>query len=219
MSGRALTEAGLRLLAAWALLSALGYFFGAELLAPLLPLFAFVAHVVQSDFVPALDVAGSGADATLRMAALVVRTIPLSADLAIAPATRVDYTTTHVFHALVPAVLLLSALFAWPVADRREAWLRAALGLPALLASLLLTTPLFLAGRFQMAIVDAAVRAGSQPQPGWLVDWVLFTEGGGRWLIPLAAALACIATARRLARPRVAPRASAPPHAAAGFPR
>jgi hypothetical protein len=205
MPRRRLAEIALRLLGAWALLSAAGYFWGRELLAPLLPAFSFVIALVQADFVPALDIAGSGGEAMLRMSARVVREIALPAGLHVPVLARIDYTSTHVFHALVPAVLLLAALAAWPATGRREALLRVVIGSAGLAIVMALTTPLFLAGRFQMWMGDmVASTGGARPGNSWLVDWALFTEGGGRWLIPLAVAAVCVmlaqAAARRLER-------------------
>jgi hypothetical protein len=178
----------------------LGFLFGRTLLEALLPLFRVVITLVQGDFAPTLDIAGVGGEMTVRMSAYTTRAIPLTADRLLLPGTPVNYTATSVLHALVPAVLLLTPLLAWPIGTWREGLSRGLLGVPAFFLVMLTTTPLFLAGRFQMAIGDMARRYGGQLDDTWLVRWAIFTEMGGRWLVPILAAVVCIVMAQRLAR-------------------
>jgi hypothetical protein len=178
----------------------LGFLFGRTLLEALLPLFRVVITLVQGDFAPTLDIAGVGGEMTVRMSAYTTRAIPLTADRLLLPGTPVNYTATSVLHALVPAVPLLTPLLAWPIGTWREGLSRGLLGVPAFFLVMLTTTPLFLAGRFQMAIGDMARRYGGQLDDTWLVRWAIFTEMGGRWLVPILAAVVCIVMAQRLAR-------------------
>lgn len=84
-----------------------------------------IIALAQDDFIPTLDIVGSGSDLTLRMSALTIKTIPLAGDRLLLPGTPVNYTTTSVLHILVPVVLLFTPLLSWPAAGWREAgcWL------------------------------------------------------------------------------------------------
>lgn len=187
-----------RLLLGWVLVSAAGFIFSREAVSPFLPYFSFVIHEVQHDFLPTLDITGHGGQIELRMSALAIRDIPLNSDRHIPALSRIDYTTTNLTHVLVPAVLLLSALVAWPVKNFHEIFYRIVFGVGALVIVMGLTTPLFLAGRFEMWLSDT----GAPSVSTWLVDWVIFTEGGGRWLLPIVAAVAAVSLARFLVQPR-----------------
>lgn len=182
----------IRLAASWLLLCAAGYFFGAQIVLACLPLFEVVISAVQSDFAPALDVVGSRAGAELRMSAILLRNVPLDHMRYLETASHIDYTTMELFHVLVPAVLLLGVLGAWPSRTPKELVMRALFGVPALVGVLGVTTALTLAGRFKMWLVEATAGSPVPMHEDWLVQWVLFNELGGRWLIPIAVGIACV---------------------------
>ena len=196
MAAPALGPLALRVLATWVLLSWLGLACAPELVAPLLPMFSAVLDMLLlGQFIPSLDLAGEGNGAVLRLSALTIRALPLPDDIYVPAMARLPHITTHLSHVLVPAILLACALVAWPARNRAEALLRVALGVVAMAPVMALTTPVTLAGRLHMLV--------SEPGPGnhrWLLDWVLFAEGGGRWLVPRVAAAACTTLAHRCVR-------------------
>ena len=182
------------------MLCAAGYFFGAQILLACLPLFGLVIGAIQSDFAPSLDVVGSRATAELRMSVILLRDVPLDQTRYLETASHIDYTTMDVFHVLVPLVLLLAVLAAWPIRSPKDLLVRALCGALALPAVLGLTTALTLAGRFKMWLVEATASSPFPVQENWLVQWVLFNELGGRWLIPIAVGIACVARSQGTTR-------------------
>ena len=63
-----------------------------------------------------------------------------------------------------------------------------------------LTTPLYLAGRVEMLIMQAAAAREMPAAPfhSSLVLWAVFTEMGGRWLLPIVLAVISIRLGRQL---------------------
>jgi hypothetical protein len=65
-------------------------------------------------------------------------------------------------------------------------------GLPGAIIVMAVTTPLFLAARVQMNTMQFALQMGGKPAKPFLIDWMIFTESGGRWLIPIVVGIVCI---------------------------
>jgi hypothetical protein len=183
----------IRLAACWLLLCWAGHFFGKQMVLACLPLFEVVIDLVQSDFAPALDVVGFRAGAELRMSAILLRNVPLDHTRYLETASHIDYTTMNVFHVLVPAVLLLGILGAWPIRTVKDLAMRVVFGALALIGVLGMTTAFTLAGRFKIWLVEATIGSPAPVHEDWLVQWVMFSELGGRWLIPIAIGIACVA--------------------------
>ncbi|MGE0373250.1 MAG: hypothetical protein AB7Q01_15395, partial [Gammaproteobacteria bacterium] len=98
--------------------------------------------------------------------------------------------------ALVPLVILVTAMAALPLRRSREwAWLAVA-ALPLGALTLVVTTPYQLVGLIDIAVQQYAHAAGiPRPEP-WRLRWMLFLEGGGRWVMPVVFALVGFAFAR-----------------------
>lgn len=186
----------LRLSAIWLVLCVAGYFLGSQILRACLPLVDFVISAIQSDFAPSLDVVGARGTAELRMSAILLRDVPLDHTRYLETARHVDYTTMDVFHVLVPPVILLAVLCAWNVYTLKDLLIRVLSGALALPTVLAMTTALTLAGRFKMWLIEATASGPFPMQEDWLIQWVLFNELGGRWLIPIAVGIACVAARR-----------------------
>lgn len=198
MHPRRFPEIALRLTFFWVLVSVLGLLWGRRLLELLLPLFDIVITVAQEDFAPTLEiVSDSDGEISLKMTALSVQNLHLAGAWYIQGGVTVSDFNTTLFHMMVPAVLLLTPLLAWPVIGWREALIRATAGIPAFLGVMLTTTPFFLIGRFDMYLSDQAARVGERPSDTWMIHWAIFTEMGGRWLLPIVAATVCILFAQR----------------------
>ncbi len=196
-----------RVVVVWAILCALAIGFGRQMLALALPLFDRTIEVVQDDFVARVEIAQDHGAWVLRMQPLLVRPLYLNANLAVPQGTRLRWFFTHVNHTLVPPLLLLMALLAWPVAGWRELAARLLTGVPVLVLVLALTVPILLVGQVQMMAAYLAVLAGAARREPVLVTLMVFMESGGRWLLPLAGGVLCIALGRWLqgARPRMQP--------------
>jgi hypothetical protein len=99
---------------------------------------------------------------------------------------------THLMHTLVPMVIELSVLLVWPVNAWRERFLLLLLGLVTSMIVLAATAPFVLIGNLEIYLQEMAVQAQvKRPEP-WTLTWMIFSEMGGRWLLPLVAAMLCI---------------------------
>ncbi len=62
------------------------------------------------------------------------------------------------------------------------------------------TVPVLLLGKLEISFQDIA-ETGQHPRPvPWFVEWMVFCEMGGRWLLAIAAAWLCIQLQRGLLR-------------------
>lgn len=101
--------------------------------------------------------------------------------------------TIHLQHALLPVVLLYTVLGAWPQPDWRRRMMAMLLGVPGALLAVALTTPFLLAGKVEMLLQERSALAGIVRAEPAVLRWMLFTEGGGRWLLAIVLALLVIA--------------------------
>ena len=95
----------------------------------------------------------------------------------------------NVIHALVPLVIFFCVVLAAPARNLYERGLPLALAFPIALAILLLTTPFQLVGLIEMAIQQHASGLGLERAEPFTLRWMILLEGGGRWVLPSAAAL------------------------------
>jgi hypothetical protein len=188
----------LRVLLTWAGLAVVLLIGGRVLLTAMLPLFNVFIDLMQPDFVPSLEIARDADGWVVRLRPLIAKAIAVGPGTIIPPGTRLDWFSTSLDHTLVPILLFFTALLSWPTTSAREWGLRVLTGLPALLVVLLLSAPILLIGRVQMWLTELAVRNGAPfHEPAW-VTFMIFMESGGRWLLPLVAAVACISAGRTL---------------------
>ena len=96
-------------------------------------------------------------------------------------------------HTLLPVVLLYTVLGAWPQPDWRRRMVVMLAGVPGALLALALTAPFLLAGKIEMLLQERAAAAGVPRAEPAILRWMLFTEGGGRWLLAIVLALVIIA--------------------------
>jgi hypothetical protein len=82
----------------------------------------------------------------------------------------------------------------------RQRLLLIGLGLLTSALVVMATLPALLLGKLEISFQDIA-ESGSNPRAvPWFVDWMVFCEMGGRWLLGIAAAWLCIQLQRRLIR-------------------
>lgn len=197
--GRLLRVVILRLTAAWLLLSLGLLAFGPATFEALLPVLKFVIDLLQPDLDATLRLALKAGDWNIEMEPLVVHPIRLARGRYLASGTHLGVWSTDLSHNLLPLALFLSAVLAWPVRRRLESMWRLALSTPVLLLLLVLSAPIVLAGQLEISIVRQAARLGVPTQEPGLVTFLVFMESGGCWLLPIAAAIGCIAGGRRWA--------------------
>ena len=198
MSRRFLRRLCLRTLLVWALVCLAMLALQRPLMASLLPYVDVIVRLLQSDFVASLRVVEVQGQCLIQLTPLLMRAVPLTNELALKPFVELEPFFVSVNHALVPLVLLIAAVGSWPVASYGEALVRMLLSVAALPLVLALTTPVLLVGRMQMAVVELALEHGATFHEPALVGLLIFMESGGRWLLPLALAVACVVASNRL---------------------
>jgi hypothetical protein len=187
----------LRLCAAWLVLSALGYWQGAAFLRLCAPLISATVRLIAPQLTSHVEIVTDQAQAEVLLDARVARPLRLDAQHVI-PTGQPLPSRANAIHALVPLVIFFCVAFAAPARDRRERALSLVLAFPIALTVLVLTTPFQLVGLIEMAIQQHADSRGIvRPEPLSLT-WMIFLEGGGRWLLPVAAALLNVSLAARL---------------------
>jgi hypothetical protein len=201
MNRRFLAMLGIRALVAWVVVGSVLLAVRLPLMTLLLPYFDLVIRLLQSDFSPSLRMVHEAGSWMIQMTPFLLRPVGLTDQLALRPFIALEPISVHVDHALVPLVLLVTAAASWPLAGRIEALVRVLLAVPAVAAALALTTPVLLAGRAQMSVVELALMHGASFHEPALVTLLIFMESGGRWLLALALAVACVVPAQRLCRP------------------
>ncbi len=191
---------GVRALVVWMIVCVAVFIAQRPLTALLLPYFELIVGLLQQDFTASLQLAQDGGQAVIRMTPFLLRPVALTDELALRPFVALAPFPVSVDHALVPLVLLMTGVASWPFAGIREAVVRLWLAIAAVPPVLALGTPVLLVGRQQIAFVEAALRQGAVFHEPGLVTLMIFMESGGRWLLPLVAAFACVVVSQRLCR-------------------
>lgn len=202
MNRRELLFLTLKGLLAWLVLSGLVLYFGERLITGLFPLLKAVMISMAPDLSPSLHVVKSvqsQLDASIELSVLALRPIYLNADHFIPPPTELK-SSAHLLHSFVPLVIEGSILLVWPVQHWRQRVLLLGSGLLAAVLVVVATLPAQLLGKLEIAFQDLA-ESGSNPRVvPWFVDWMVFCELGGRWLLGIAAAWFCIQIHRAFLR-------------------
>lgn|GEM_PF-1128610 len=181
-----------RLAVAWVGLSLALFVIGPALFEALLPLLKFLVDLMQPELDASLRLVHYGHDGVIEMRPLIVHPIRIGDGFYPPGGVLVERATTELVHQLLPSALYLSALLAWP-ARRKQEWVgRLALAIPVTTILVLLSTSLFLAGQLELVLVMQREQAGTLSREPWLVTFLIFMESGGRWLLPVLAAVATI---------------------------
>lgn len=202
MSRRELFVLTLKGLLAWLVLSGLILYFGEWLAKGLFPLLKAVMISMAPDLSPSLNLlksAQSQLDYSIELSAWVLQPIYLNANQFIPPPTVLK-SSAHLLHSFVPMVIEGSILLIWPVQHwRQRLWLLGS-GLLAAVLVIMATLPAQLLGKLEISFQDIAESGINPRQVPWFVDWMVFCELGGRWLLGIAAAWLCIQLQRGLLR-------------------
>lgn len=186
MRGHSLLRLSFSVLLAWSLLSVAGAFLGRYAIEPLMPVISIVSDALASSYTPIVVTH----DNEIVMTAAVDEPIYVHHNLTVHPGAKMT-AKIDVLHVLVPQVLLFTVLFVWPVGSWRERLRLLAMGLPASLAIAGLTVPFLLAGKIDVMLIEDARRAGEDYGTHFLAGWMVVSESGGRWLLPLLIAALC----------------------------
>ena len=202
MNQRELIVLLLKGLLAWLVLSVLVWYFGGGLIKALFPLLNAVMSSISPEISPGLkllNLAQSQLDASIELSAWTLRPIYLNEKQFIPPGTDLK-SSTHLLHVLVPMVIEGSILLVWPVQRWQQRAMLIGLGLLAAVLVVMAILPAHLLAQMEISFQDVALTA-DQPRPvPWFVDWMVFCEMGGRWLLGVLAAWLCIQLQRELLR-------------------
>ena len=184
-------------LLAWLVLSGLAWYAGAWLGQGLLPLIKAVIMTMTSEISPSLKLTPSDSYSTIELSAWVLKPIYINANQFIPPGTELK-SSTHLLHNLVPLVIEGSILLVWPVKCWSQRWVLMAFGLLTATLVILVTLPVLLLGLLEISFQDVALSGKNPRLAPWFVDWMVFCELGGRWLLAIAAAWLSIQIQRGL---------------------
>jgi len=186
MRGYSLLRLSVSVLLVWSLLSVAGVFLGRYAIAPLMPVVSMVSYALASSYTPMLV----SSEKDIVMTAYVNEPIYIHDNLTLNPGAKMT-AQADLMHVLVPQILLFTVLCVWPVGSWRERLTLLAMGLPASLAIAGLTVPFLLAGKIDVMLIEDARRAGEDYGTHFLAGWMVVSESGGRWLLPLIMASLC----------------------------
>lgn len=193
-----LKRSAIRLVAAWILLSAAGFWQGAELLRWCVPLLTGTVRIIAPELTSHVTILGQGPTAQILLDARVARPIRFDDTHGVGTGEALP-SRINVVHALVPLVILWSALLAMPARRARDRGLMLLLAVPVSAGVLAVTSPFHLVGLIEQSLQTYADSNGIPRSPPFALNWMIFLEGGGRWLLPVACALL---TARMASRAR-----------------
>ena len=183
-------SAAVRLLLAWGVLSALALGWARPLLAPMLPLAAQCAQLLLPAFASQLHDDGNGLTTEIVGTFSARENIRIVEGFSLDRGRKIEPRVTLIHH-WVPVVILNALLWAVPVIAWRQRLLLITLGValsPLLISA---TLAVHLTGLIELSFSDVYAQAGvAGPQP-WLLDSMIFLEGGGNWLLPVLLALGC----------------------------
>lgn len=185
-----LLKLSVKLLVSWIVLSGLGALYGQSLVNASLPLMQNVAQHITDDFYSsfAWDETDPGMlliDANFAIPKPSIRALGIQPGATASAGTNVE-------HILVPLVLLFVVIICWPVTSWRSRVILVLMSLPAAALSLLFTTPFLLVGKIETLLQEYAFNARVVRDAPLYLDWMLFTESGGRWLLPISLGLCCV---------------------------
>lgn len=179
-----------KLLLVWIVISALGYFYGQKVIDSSLPLMKSFAQNITDDFYVNFFWEKENSRMLMIDANFGVPKISIQA-LGINPGASVS-AGTNVEHILVPLILLFLIAICWPVSKWKHRGYLLLLSVPAATVTLLLTTPFLLVGKVETLLQEQASTMKVVREKPLYLDWMLFTEAGGRWLLPISLGLLCV---------------------------
>ncbi|WP_347986278.1 hypothetical protein [Methylomonas sp. AM2-LC] len=178
----------------WLLLSCLTGYVGEWLLTGLFPVIKAIIIMLAPEFLPSIELIKSTQsqwDTSLQLSAWVVRPVYLNTSHFIPIGTDLQ-STVHLLHILVPLVIEVTVLCVWPVQHWLQRLLLLTWGLVSAACVIVLTLPTHLLANLEISFQDIALSGENPRAVPWCVDWMVFCEMGGRWLLALAAAWLCI---------------------------
>jgi hypothetical protein len=192
----------LKIILVWLILSGVGWYFGGWLLKGLFPFIKPVMMTMMPELVTSIKLVSSGKsqlDSSIELSAWVLHPIYLNAGHFIPSKTELK-SSANLLHTLVPLVIEGTILLVWPVKYWMQRLLLIALGLLMMVLVVLAILPAQLLGILEISFQDVALTGQAPRTVPWFVDWMIFCEMGGRWLLGIVAAWICVQLQRGLLR-------------------
>lgn len=185
MTNKAISLLAAKGLAIWLALSLLGFFAGDKLIHSLLPFYEIVTDAASDSYVSNIEVE----DDKIIYYATALKAQPITPTRSL-PAGSTIQSSITVLHALVPIVILFTVILTWPAQHLKHRLYLLATLIPALFFISAATVPIQLLGQLEIGFQNAALKAGLTRDEPFVLTWMLLTEGGGRWFIPVLTGLA-----------------------------
>ena len=196
MNNKAIGLLATKGLVIWLVLSLTGFFAGDKLINTLLPFYESVTESASNGYVANIEIVED--NVVFYATALTAQVITPSRSL---PAGSTIQSNISVLHALVPIVILFTVILTWPAQSIKQRLYLLAISIPALLFISATSVPIQLLGQLEIGFQNAAINAGLSREEPFVLTWMLLTEGGGRWLLPVLTGLASCALITKLTKP------------------
>ncbi len=181
----------LKLIIVWLLVSICLFNFGEWIIQALLPYLRFCVNLLGHHYTAELSINNSVTGKIISLVATATEDI-YRLKIPIAPKGTAFTGQATLLHALVPMVILFTILFSW-VTTRSRFVAQVIVGVPMALLIFTLTTPMLLLSHIEQVFHAAAQNyAGKELPIPVIMDWVVFMEMGGVWLLPIIGAFLCI---------------------------
>ena len=183
----------------WLALSILGYMYGGSLVKTLEPYYKSIIEMAHPEYVARIDYDDNKSEPAIELWVTAKKPISYAPGQTVAAGTTIGPTKVTIFHTMVPLIIFGVIVLVWPVKSLKEFALLLLFALPGALIVTGITSPFQMLGLLDTAFIGAAARHGVEYQSG-AFDWMRFTEGGARWLIPIIVGILCGRLANKLGR-------------------
>ncbi len=185
-----------KVLMIWILVSIVILMLGEQLLVLMLPYFSSIMNILAEYYTNVLTITDIDNARMIQVTATISQAVYIS-DIPVAPPGYQLAAATNIAHSYVPIVILYTALTAWSVNSTGERIVLLLLGIPTIVIVLGLMVPPLLLGHIESALLKAAQNMSKDYlEPPFIMQWVIFSETGGRWLFPIVGAWLCKLGAR-----------------------
>ncbi|MES2821999.1 MAG: hypothetical protein V4732_00255 [Pseudomonadota bacterium] len=191
MIEKPIAQITLRLIIVWLLVSIFLFYFGEWIIHGLLAYLRFCVNLLGHNYTAELSIDNSVTGKIISLMAIATDDI-YRLEIPIAPKGTAFTGQVTLAHALVPTVILFTILFSW-FTTRNRFITQIIVGMPMALLILTLTTPMLLSSHVEQVFHTAAQNyVGKELPMPFIMEWVVFMEMGGVWLLPIIGAFLCI---------------------------
>lgn len=194
-----LIKLSLKALLVWLIFSGLGWYFQNAVGHALLPLFEATIRMLAPEFGSGLKIVTQGHEQIIQLNVRLLKPFAISQQYGF-PAGKEFQAGSHLIHTLVPIIIELTLLMVCPVQTFQQRALLLVLGLIFIVPVSAAITPALLLGLIEINFQETASAIGIVRPDPFILSWMLFCEGGGRWLLPVVAAWVCIYLLNALSR-------------------